>query len=87
MQAKLTVNGLNLFLTRIFDEDIRLSIVLSDLEFNPHQVEELRRHYLDHIVIFCIELIDERLLSDRNGERPPQSGTLWLSEKIGVLDG
>ncbi len=69
MQAKLTVNGLNLFLTRIFDEETRLSVVLSRLGFSSQQVEELRRHYLDHIVIFCIDLIDERLMADRNGER------------------
>ncbi len=56
---KTMVNGLNKFLTAIYGEETRLSILLAMLGFEPQQIDFLRKHHLEQVVTSFITAINE----------------------------
>lgn len=69
MIIKQQVLGLNKFLTKVFNADMRLSVLLTDLKFTDDQIELLRDHYLESLVNSFLQSIQKRMIAFHDGER------------------
>lgn len=69
MSIKLQIVGLNNFLTTIYRQDMRLSALLTRLEFGPEQIECVRMQHLEQLVNLYIDLVRQWITTGRDGER------------------
>lgn len=66
---KTKIVGLNRFLTTIYDTDMRISILLSEIGYDPHQIQFLRHNYLEDLINGCILLLNQRITAYSGGDR------------------
>ena len=69
MGLKVQVTGLNEFLTALFGREMRLSTLLSDLGYDPEQIQILRENHIEHIVALYLECLREHAERGKNGAR------------------
>ena len=64
MDFKTQLTGLNELLSVIYGNEMRLSMLLSELGFEQSQIEQLRDQHLETVVAQFLEVIHKRLTSD-----------------------
>lgn len=69
MSIKTKVIGLNKFLASIYDTDMRISILLSEIGYDARQIQYLRQNCLEKLVDGCILLINQRIVAYSDGVR------------------
>lgn len=69
MSIKTKVIGLNKFLASIYDTDMRISTLLSEIGYDARQIQYLRQNCLEKLVDGCILLINQRIVAYSDGVR------------------
>lgn len=69
MSIKTKVIGLNKFLASIYDTDMKISILLSEIGYDTCQIQYLRHNCLEKLVDGCILLLNQRIVAYSDGVR------------------